>query len=84
MSHIAAIVEHDIDRVLGFSQRVTVMNQGEILMTGSPDELRHAQSRPGAGARRPHLRARPRAVIHQGSARPLLTDLAYRKQILWV
>ena len=31
------IVEHDIDRVLGFSQRVTVMNQGEVLMTGAPD-----------------------------------------------
>ena len=24
------------------------------------------------------------AVIHRGPARPLLTDLAYRKQILWV
>jgi len=35
------IVEHDIDRVLGFSHRVTVMNQGEILMTGTPDEVRH-------------------------------------------
>jgi ABC-type branched-subunit amino acid transport system ATPase component/ABC-type branched-subunit amino acid transport system permease subunit len=35
------IVEHDIDRVLGFSHRVTVMNQGEILMTGSPDEVRN-------------------------------------------
>ena len=34
------IVEHDIDRVLGFSQRVTVMNQGEVLMTGSPDAVR--------------------------------------------
>jgi len=34
------IVEHDIDRVLGFSQRVTVMNQGEVLMAGSPDEVR--------------------------------------------
>ena len=34
------IVEHDIDRVLGFSHRVTVMNQGEILMTGTPDEVR--------------------------------------------
>jgi ABC-type branched-subunit amino acid transport system ATPase component len=27
--------------VLGFSHRVTVMNQGEILMTGSPDEVRN-------------------------------------------
>jgi branched-chain amino acid transport system ATP-binding protein len=34
------IVEHDIDRVLAFSQRVTVMNQGEVLMEGSPAEVR--------------------------------------------
>jgi ABC-type branched-subunit amino acid transport system ATPase component/ABC-type branched-subunit amino acid transport system permease subunit len=34
------IVEHDVDRVLGFSQRVTVMNQGRVLMTGAPDEVR--------------------------------------------
>jgi len=34
------IVEHDIDRVLGFSQRVTVMNAGEVLMAGTPGEVR--------------------------------------------
>ncbi len=34
------IVEHDIDRVLGFSHEVTVMNQGEVLMTGSPEAVR--------------------------------------------
>jgi ABC-type branched-subunit amino acid transport system ATPase component/ABC-type branched-subunit amino acid transport system permease subunit len=34
------IVEHDIDRVLGFSQRVTVMNQGEVLMAGTPEDVR--------------------------------------------
>ena len=34
------IVEHDIDRVLGFSQDVTVMNQGKVLMTGTPDAVR--------------------------------------------
>jgi branched-chain amino acid transport system ATP-binding protein len=34
------IVEHDIDRVLGFSQQVTVMNQGEVLMTGTPGAVR--------------------------------------------
>jgi ABC-type branched-subunit amino acid transport system ATPase component/ABC-type branched-subunit amino acid transport system permease subunit len=34
------IVEHDIDRVLGFSRTVTVMNQGEVLMTGTPDAVR--------------------------------------------
>ena len=34
------IVEHDIDRVLGLSHRVTVMNQGEVLMAGTPNEVR--------------------------------------------
>jgi branched-chain amino acid transport system ATP-binding protein len=34
------IVEHDIDRVLGFSQTVTVMNQGEVLMTDRPEAIR--------------------------------------------
>ena len=34
------IVEHDIDRVLGFSHAVTVMNQGEVLMSGTPEEVR--------------------------------------------
>jgi len=34
------IVEHDIDRVLGFSHAVTVMNQGEVLMTGPPEAVR--------------------------------------------
>ena len=34
------IVEHDIDRVLGFSQRVTVMNEGSVLMAGTPAEAR--------------------------------------------
>ncbi|HEY9549659.1 MAG TPA: branched-chain amino acid ABC transporter ATP-binding protein/permease, partial [Kiloniellaceae bacterium] len=34
------IVEHDIDRVLGLSHLVTVMSQGEVLMTGVPDAVR--------------------------------------------
>ena len=34
------IVEHDIDRVLGISHRVTVMNQGEVLMAGTPAAVR--------------------------------------------
>ena len=37
------IVEHDIDRVLGFSNRVTVMNQGEVLMSGTPEDVRSHQ-----------------------------------------
>ena len=34
------IVEHDIDRVLGLSQQVTVMNQGQVLVAGTPDMVR--------------------------------------------
>jgi branched-chain amino acid transport system ATP-binding protein len=34
------IVEHDIDRVLGLSHTVTVMNQGEVLMSGTPEAVR--------------------------------------------
>ncbi len=37
------IVEHDIDRVLAMSHRVTVMNQGEVLMSGTPDQVRTDQ-----------------------------------------
>lgn len=37
------IVEHDIDRVLGFSQHVTVMNEGGVLMAGTPQEARANQ-----------------------------------------
>ena len=54
------VVEHDIDRVLSFSQRVTVMNQGEVLMAGTPDEVRTdqrvQQTYTGTGA--PHVSSR--------------------------
>mgnify|MGYP001301416123 CR=1 FL=1 len=34
------IVEHDIDRVLSFCQEVTVMNEGKVLINGTPDLVR--------------------------------------------
>ena len=34
------IVEHDIDRILGFSHEVTVMNEGRVLVTGNPEAIR--------------------------------------------
>ncbi len=34
------IVEHDIDRVLDFSQTVTVMNQGGVLINDTPEAVR--------------------------------------------
>ena len=53
------IVEHDIDRVLGLSHRVTVMNQGEVLMAGTPGEVR---------------RDRRVQEIYTGSGVPLVTS----------
>jgi ABC-type branched-subunit amino acid transport system ATPase component len=58
------IVEHDIDRVLGLSQRVTVMNQGEVLMQGAPGAVR-ADARVQAvytGSGTPPLAARAAAA----------------------
>lgn len=34
------IVEHDIDRVLSFCQEVTVMNEGKVLINGTPQTVR--------------------------------------------
>jgi ABC-type branched-subunit amino acid transport system ATPase component len=34
------IVEHDLDFVMQAADRVIVMNQGRVLVTGSPDEVR--------------------------------------------
>jgi ABC-type sugar transport system ATPase subunit len=34
------IVEHDIDRVLSFCQEVTVMNEGQVLINGTPEIVR--------------------------------------------
>jgi len=34
------IVEHDLDVVFALAERVTVLNLGQVLLTGSPDEVR--------------------------------------------
>jgi branched-chain amino acid transport system ATP-binding protein len=39
--HMAVLlVEHDIDRVFAFADRITVMNEGAVLVDGGPDEVR--------------------------------------------
>src|SRR6185437_9633573 len=67
------IVEHDVDRVLGFSHRVTVMNQGEVLMAGTPEDIRN-----DARVQR----------IYTGTGTPPVTgrsaDVAREKQLLAV
>jgi len=34
------VVEHDMDVVFGLADRITVLNYGKILVTGTPDEIR--------------------------------------------
>ena len=34
------LVEHDIDRVFAFADRITVMNEGAVLVDGGPEEIR--------------------------------------------
>ena len=67
------IVEHDIDRVLGFSSEVTVMNQGEVLMTGSPDAVRsdHRVQEIYTGTGVPAVAHHPTLASDQGAA-PLI------------
>ena len=33
------IIEHDMDVVFRFAQRITVLVQGEVLVEGPPDEI---------------------------------------------
>ncbi len=57
------LVEHDIDRVLDISHRVTVMNQGEVLMTGTPAEVRNDQR-----VQEIYTGTGETAVVHSGHA----------------
>src|SRR5258706_12437651 len=36
------LVEHDIDRVFALADRVTVMNEGRVLIDGTSDEVRRS------------------------------------------
>jgi branched-chain amino acid transport system ATP-binding protein len=37
----AAIIEHDMDIVFKYSDRIVVMHQGSILAQGTPDAIRN-------------------------------------------
>lgn len=38
------IVEHDLDIVFALAERVTVLHLGQVLLTGSPDEIRESRA----------------------------------------
>lgn len=67
------LVEHDIDRVLAMSHFITVMNQGEVLMSGTPEQVRSdvrvQEVYTGSGRPAPTGRA-----AQQAQQQPLLLD----------
>ena len=40
----AAIIEHDLDVVFNYSDRIVAMHQGTILADGTPDEIRRNEA----------------------------------------
>ncbi|SFI14189.1 branched-chain amino acid ABC transporter ATP-binding protein/permease [Albimonas pacifica] len=72
------IVEHDIDRVLGFSKVVTVMNDGAVLVSADPDAIRTdrrvQEIYTGSGAPAAQVRRRPAIAMPDFAppAEPLL------------
>jgi ABC-type branched-subunit amino acid transport system ATPase component len=67
------IVEHDVDRVLDFSQSVTVMNEGEVLVTGRPDEIRADRRVQEIYTGTGRQSVQSRAIAQHGDAAPVLT-----------
>jgi branched-chain amino acid transport system ATP-binding protein len=43
-THTLILVEHDMDAVFAISERITVMVNGEVLETGTPDAIRRSRA----------------------------------------
>jgi ABC-type branched-subunit amino acid transport system ATPase component/ABC-type branched-subunit amino acid transport system permease subunit len=70
------LVEHDIDRVFALADRVTVMNEGKVLVDGTADDARESRAvrEVYIGSGTAALAAKPRG--HAGRAGgPLVLDL---------
>ena len=77
------LVEHDIDRVFALADRVTVMNDGRVLVDGTAEDARQSKAVQeiyiGTGAAA--LAARPRGHAEQAQA-PELLALARCRRVL--
>ncbi len=79
-SHAVLLIEHDIDRVLAMSDRITVLHQGRLIADGKPSEVaKHPEvaaaylgTQHGAAASAQPV-ARSQRASKAGSAKPLLT-----------
>ena len=70
------LVEHDIDRVFALADRVTVMNEGKVLVEGTAHDARQSQAvrEVYIGSGTAALAARPRGHAER-AAGPLVLDL---------
>ncbi len=80
-SHAVLLIEHDIDRVLAMSDRITVLHQGRLIADGKPSEVAKHPEVAAAYLGKPHVgatsaqsvaRSRP-ATRAAAAAKPLLT-----------
>jgi ABC-type branched-subunit amino acid transport system ATPase component/ABC-type branched-subunit amino acid transport system permease subunit len=69
------LVEHDIDRVFALADRVTVMNEGKVLVDGTADEARRSSvvQEIYIGRGTAALAAKPRGHAERATAPSLLT-----------
>ena len=82
-SHAVLLIEHDIDRVLALSDRITVLHQGRVIADGAPAEVGKnpdvvtaymgaerivTPAPPTAAERAEHVAARPLLVVDKLSA----------------
>ena len=70
------LVEHDIDRVFALADRVTVMNEGKVLVDGTAADARESQAvrEVYIGSGTAALAAKPRGQAERAGA-PLILDL---------
>jgi branched-chain amino acid transport system ATP-binding protein/branched-chain amino acid transport system permease protein len=72
------LVEHDIDRVFALADRVTVMNEGKVLVDGTADDARESQAvrEVYIGSGTAALAAKPRGQAERSEA-PLILDVEH-------